>query len=108
MDCDCDKKRKILIDLIQQELIKLNHTIKDSYVNEHTYDTDYDILTDKNLISLQLTYMNKYKFDLFDKLIIYDYGGDNILLECILSNNHTPENIIALITLIVNTTYTVK
>lgn len=91
-----DETRIILINDIQQLLINIKHNIIDFYVNEWGYGTDYDIMTDKNTISLRIFDYSHNINSLFDSMVIYDYNEQNTLAEFELNEKHTSIEILEL------------
>jgi hypothetical protein len=78
---------------IKQTLIKLNHIILESYINENCYSTDYEIVTDKNKVILSVKMFYENGNSLFDELSIYDYDGNNLLVEFLLNEKQSSKEI---------------
>jgi hypothetical protein len=88
-----DKQRIQLLNDIKQTLIELNHIILDSYINENCYSLDYEIMTDRNTIVLSIKMFYENGNSLFDEILIYDYDGNNLLLELPLNEKHSSKEI---------------
>lgn len=88
-----DDQRTQLVNDINQTLIELNHVILDSYYFEDCYSNYYEIITDRNTIVLSLKVFYENGNALFDEITIYDYDGNNLLLEVQLCEKHTSKEI---------------
>jgi hypothetical protein len=88
-----DEQRMKLLNDMKQKLIELNHIILDSNINEHGLNTDYEIMSDKNLIVLSIKMFYENGKSLFDEISIYDYDGNNLLLEVLLNEKHSSKDI---------------
>lgn len=92
-----DDRRAQLVNDIKLKLIQLNYIILDFYVNENCYSIDYEIITNKNTIVLSLKMFYENGDSLFDEISIYDYDGNNLLIEIPLNKNHTATEITELL-----------
>jgi hypothetical protein len=88
-----DERRMQLVNDIKQTLIELNHIILESYVNENCYSIDYEIMTDKNNVVLSVKIFYENGNILFDEFLIYDYDGNNLLVEIPLNEKHSSKEI---------------
>ena len=88
-----DEERIQLMNNIKQTLIELNHIILESHINENSYSTDYEIMSDKNMVVLSVKMFYEIGNSLFDQLLFYDYDGNNLLVEILLNEKQSSKEI---------------